>query len=422
MSESTTWAAPHTTGPVSADVVVPGSKSGTARALVLAALASGPGTILGGLEARDSRLMRDALRTFGVQIEDDDPDRWVVTPPAGLRPGGDVDCGLAGTVARFVPPIAALADGTTGFHGDAAASARPVAPLLDGLVQCGALVSGTALPFAVTGPVRGGAATIDASGSSQFVSGLLLAAARFPEGLRLRHAGPEPVPSRPYLNLTVANLRERGVVVDEPTADDWIVRPGPIAGADETVQPDLMNAAAFLAAALVSGGSVTVAGWPLVAGLPGTDLPRLLTRFGATTCIDHNGLTVTHPGGGWDGVELDLRSTSEVTPVMAVLAALAHSPSRITGVAHIRGHETDRLAALAAELTGLGCQVGELPDGLEITPRPLHAATWHCYADHRLAHAGALIGLAVPGVELDDIGSTSKTMPRFAEVWTGMLA
>ncbi len=416
------WAAPQATSPLSAQVVVPGSKSGTARALVLAALASGAGTIAGGLEARDSVLMRGALRALGVAIDDSDPDRWVVTPPGEFVPGGDVDCGLAGTVARFVPPIASLATGTTHFHGDEAASARPVAPLLDGLTQCGASVSGSSLPFAVSGPVRGGTAAVDASGSSQFLSGLLLAGARFPEGLRLRHVGLEPVPSLPYVALTVANLRSRGVVVDTPDTDEWLVQPGHIDAADEVVQPDLMNAAAFLAAAVVTGGSVTVAGWPQGRDLPGTDIPDILAAFGAQSVLGSQGLTVSHRGGGWGGVELDLRNTSEVTPLVAVLAALAHSPSRITGVAHIRGHETDRLAALATELNRLGGRVTELPDGLEVVPAPLTGGVWHCYDDHRLAHAGALLGLAIPGVELDDVGCTSKTMPRFAEVWVGMLS
>lgn len=389
---------------------------------MLAALADGPGTISGGLEARDSQLMRGALRTLGVGIDDTDQDRWLITPPAQFRARGEVDCGLAGTVARFVPPMAALAHGTTSFHGDAAASARPVAPLLDGLVQCGARVTGSRLPFMVTGPASGGSAAIDASGSSQFLSGLLLAGARFADGLQLRHVGAEPVPSLPYVALTVANLRERGVVVHEPSDDTWRVDPGPIAPADEVVPPDLMNAAAFLAAAIVTGGSVTVAGWPSGADLPGTDVPDVLAAFGAHAILAADGLTISHPGGGWSGVDLDLHRTSELTPVVAALAALADSPSRITGVAHIRGHETDRLAALATELSRLGAAVTELPDGLEIVPRPLRAATWHCYADHRLAHAGALVGLGVPGVVLDDIDCTSKTMPRFAEVWAGMMS
>jgi len=365
--------------------------------------------------------MRDALRTLGVLIDDGDPDLWRVTPPVEFSSGGIVDCGLAGTVARFVPPLAALAQGTTTFEGDPAASARPVFPLLDGLAQCGAAVHGTHLPFSVTGTVRGGDAAIDASGSSQFVSGLLLAAPRFENGLRLRHIGSAPVPSLPYVDLTVANLRDRGVSI-ETAPDAWHVAPGPVQASAEIIQPDLMNAAPFLAAALVTGGTVTVAGWPSGTGLPGTDVPEVLALFGAVAALDADGLTVSHPGGGWNGVEIDLRDASELTPVVSVLAALAHSPSRITGVAHIRGHETDRIAALAAELGSMGCGVRELPDGLEIVARKLRGGLWHCYADHRLAHAGALLGLAVAGIVLDDVASTSKTMPRFPEVWKGMLA
>lgn len=415
------WAAPRATRPVSARVVVPGSKSGTARALVLAALASAPGTVSGGLEARDSSLMREALRCLGVAIDDRDPDRWEVTPPGEFRAGADIDCGLAGTVARFVPPVAALARGTTRFHGDPAASSRPVAPLLDGLRQCGATVVGTSLPFAVSGPAVGGSVAIDAAGSSQFLSGLLLAAPRYERGLRLRHVGNAAVPSLPYVNQTVADLRSRGVTVRTDGEGAWVVAPGPVAAAHTVVQPDLMNAAAFLAAAVVSGGSVTVPGWPTGRDLPGTDVPELLARFGATATPTPEGLTLTHPGGGWDGMDLDLHSTSELTPVVAVLMALAQSPSRITGVAHIRGHETDRLAALATELGRHGALVTELPDGLRITPGPLHGGPWHCYADHRLAHAGALLGLAVDGVVLDDVACTAKTMPQFPEVWAGMV-
>ncbi len=417
-----TWVAPYADGPLATQVVVPGSKSATARALVLAALATGPGTVAGGLVARDCDLMKGALRALGTGIDDSDPDRWVVTPADELRPGARIDCGLAGTVARFVPPLAATIDGTTRFHGDEAASARPMAPLLDGLVQCGAEVLGSSLPFQVTGPVTGGEVDIDASGSSQLVSGLLLAGARFPRGLRLRHVGRDPVPSAPYVALTVAALRRRGVGVTPPGPDEWWVPPSPVAATDEVVPPDLMNAAAFLAAAVVTGGRVTVAGWPETRGLPGTEVPDVLAAFGATSELGPDGLTVSHPGGGRDGVDLDLRDSAELTPVVAALMALAHSPSRLRGVAHVRGHETDRLAALAAGLRGLGAEVTEHHDGLDVVPRRLTGGVWRCHADHRLAHAGALLGLAVRGVALDDVASTSKTMPTFPAVWTGMLA
>lgn len=404
---------------LSARVTVPGSKSATARALLVAALASGPGTIAGALEARDSALLRAALRALGAVIDDSEPALWRVRPLAQPVPGAEIDCGLAGTVARFVPPLAALAAGTTRFHGDTAASRRPVAPLLDGLRQAGAQISGTRLPFTVTGPVRGGSVGIDASGSSQFVSGLLLAASRFPDGLQLRHTGPGPVPSGPYLDLTVATLRARGARISAET-DTWQVDPGPLTPADQTVPPDLMNAAVFLAAAVVAGGKVSVPGWPNEL-LPGCDIPQLLQRFGARAELTAEALTVSHDGQAWPGIEIDLRSSAELAPVVTVLAALATSPSRITGIGHIRGHETDRVTALATELNRLGAEVEEQPDALLVRPRRLHGGLWRCYADHRMAHAGALIGLVVDGVVLDDVGCTAKTLPRFPTLWTQMV-
>jgi 3-phosphoshikimate 1-carboxyvinyltransferase len=414
------WAAPAAAGPLRARVVVPGSKSATARALLLAAIAEGPGTITGPLEARDSQLMRDALRALGASIDDTDPLTWRVSPAQPLRAAPEVDCGLAGTVMRFVPPVAALAAGTTRFTGDAQATARPVQPILDGLRQLGAVVEGDELPFSVTGPAQGGTASVDATGSSQFVSGLLLSGARFPEGLTLRHDGDGAVPSHRHIEMTVNWLRARGVRVDEPDENTWVVSPGPIRAVAETVEPDFMTAAPFLAAAVVTGGTVTVAGWPQSSTQPGADLGDVLAEFGASATLDADGLTVSG-AGRIHGVDLDLHDASELVPVAAALAALAVTPSRIRGVAHIRGHETDRLAALAAEITRLGGSCTETADGLDIRPAPLHGGTFHCYADHRLAHAGAVLGLVQPGVVLDDVACTSKTMPRFPETWQGML-
>ncbi|MDO5287595.1 MAG: 3-phosphoshikimate 1-carboxyvinyltransferase [Actinomycetia bacterium] len=405
---------------MSATVPVPGSKSATARALLLAALASGPGTVAGALEARDTALMRAALRSLGAQVDDTDPALWHVQPVTLTTRDVEIDCGLAGTVARFVPPVAALSAGTTRFSGDPAASRRPMAPLLDGLRQAGARVTDDRLPFSVTGPVTGGEVRIDAAASSQFVSGLLLTAARFPQGIQLSHTGPEPVPSAPYLELTVAALRARGAEVSTGP-NRWQVAPGPLAPVAETVPPDLMNAAAFLAAAVVAGGRVTVPGWPGTE-LPGAEVPQLLQRFGAQTEVSSHGLTVSHDGGGWDGIEVDLRGSAELTPVVAVLAALAGSVSTITGIGHIRGHETDRVSALATELTRLGARVEEHPDALVVRPARLHGGLWHCYGDHRMAHAGALLGLVVRDVVLDDIGCTSKTLPQFPALWTQMVA
>ena len=419
------WPAPQAPVPVTATVAVPGSKSETNRALVLAALADGPSRIVNGLDARDTRLMRDALRALGVQV-DETADGWSVTPPASFTGGATVDCGLAGTVMRFVPPLALLAGGAVSFDGDEQAYARPMAPLLGALRDLGAEVSGTgggdALPFTVTpaSGQRGGRVRIDASGSSQFVSALLLVGARLPGGLEVVHEG-EPMPSLPHVAMTVAMLRERGVDVDDSRADRWVVAEGTVAARDVTVEPDLSNAAPFLAAAAITGGEVTVPHWPTETLQPGDQLRDVLAVFGAEVELDERGLTVR----GTDqllGTELDLSGASELTPVVAAVAALARDTSRISGVAHIRGHETDRLRALHDELEALGARVHETDDGLAIHPRLLAGTTFHTYADHRMAQAGALLGLVVPDVVLDDVTCTAKTMPTFVTLWQQMLA
>lgn len=420
MADPRPWAAPGAPAPITATVPVPGSKSETNRALVLAALADGPSTVTGGLDARDTRLMRDALRTLGAVIEEDG-DAWRVTP-AALRGGGTIDCGLAGTVMRFVPPVAALADGEVTFDGDEQARTRPMSTLLDALRALGAEIDSPSggLPFRIRGGLRGGAVQLDASGSSQFVSGLLLAGARMPDGLDLRHAGP-PLPSLPHIEMTVAMLRARGVRVDDTEADRWVVTPGRIAPRDVVVEPDLSNAAPFLAAAAITGGTVTVPHWPERTNQPGDLIREILRRFGARVAWRDGALQVQ----GTDhihGVDLDLRAASELTPVVAAVAALADHTSHLRGVAHIRGHETDRLAALERELNRLGAHAQQTDDGLTIHPRLLGGDRWQTYADHRMAHAGALLGLVVPDVELDDISCTDKTMPEFEQLWTAMIA
>ena len=426
------WPAPQAPVPVTATVAVPGSKSETNRALVLAALASGPSRIVNGLDARDTTLMRDALRSFGVRIGES-ADGWHVTPPARFTGGGTVDCGLAGTVMRFVPPLAALADGPVAFDGDEQAYARPMAPLLGALRDLGVRVEGRgqnaagagadadALPFTLTGSPdqAGGTVRIDASGSSQFVSALLLAGARFAGGLEVVHEG-SAVPSLPHVAMTVAMLRERGVEVDDSRPDRWVVSPGPIAPRDVVVEPDLSNAAPFLAAAAATGGTVTVPHWPTETLQPGDELREILAVLGAEVSLTADGLTVT----GTDellGADLDLSPASELTPVVAALAALARGTSHLRGIAHVRGHETDRLAALAAELGALGARVHETADGLTIHPRLLAGGGFRTYADHRMAQAGAVLGLVVPEVVLDDVACTAKTMPTFVALWTQML-
>jgi len=414
------WATPRRRAPVDAVVTLPGSKSITARALVLAALADGPSRLVRPLRARDTDLMAQALRALGVGVEVDGAD-WLVTPGA-LRGPVTVDAGLAGTILRFLPPVAALADGDVTVQGDPRLHERPNAGLLDGLRACGVRVEdggrGKA-PFTVhgTGAVRGGAVTVDASESSQVVSGLLLAAARFTEGLDLSLAG--GVPSMPHVQMTVEALAEHGVRV-ERTPTGWRVPPGPLAPVDRVVEPDLSNAAPFLAAALVTGGRVTVRDWPVRTTQPGAHLEHLLSRMGADVQRTSAGLQVTG-GPRIAPLVADLSEVGELTPVLAALCALADGPSRLTGVAHLRGHETDRLRALDEVLTATGAAVTQLPDGLEITPGPLRAAELDSYADHRMVMVAAVLGLAVDGVVVRDPGTVAKTLPDFLDRWAGLL-
>ncbi|GGL17218.1 3-phosphoshikimate 1-carboxyvinyltransferase 1 [Sphaerisporangium melleum] len=416
------WQAPVAPGPVDATVRLPGSKSVTNRALLLAALAEGPGTVRRALRSRDADLMVTALRSLGAGLtpsgETASATDWQVVP-GPVRGGASIDVGLAGTVMRFVPPMAALAGEAVAFDGDPHARVRPMGPILSALRTLGAEVAGDALPFTIRGPLAGGEVTLDASASSQLVSGLLLAAPRYEKGVTVRHDGP-PVPSMPHIEMTVQMLRAAGVTVDDSEPDLWRVEPGPIAARDLTVEPDLSNAAPFLAAALITGGTVTIPDWPLQTTQGGDALRTLLPAMGATVTRVPEGLQVTG-GGPIEGIDADLHDVGELTPTIAALAALAGSPSTLRGVAHLRGHETDRLAALATEINGLGGDVTETADGLVIRPRPLHGGVFHSYADHRMATAGAVIGLVVPGVEVENIATTAKTLPEFARMWALML-
>lgn len=420
------WAAPVAARPLSAVLRLPGSKSLTNRELVLAALANGPSLLRAPLHSRDTALMIEALRTLGTSIEEVPgeggfgPDLLVT--PAELF-GGSIDCGLAGTVMRFLPPVAALALGPVAFDGDAAARKRPMRTTIDSLRALGVDVSDDgrgALPFSLygTGSVAGGDLEIDASASSQFVSGLLLSAPRFEKGLRLRHTG-DTLPSLPHIEMTIATLAARGVVVENPEPGLWVVEPSEIQALDVDIEPDLSNAGPFLAAALVAGGTVTVQGWPEHTTQVGARMSDILRDMGGRVTQTPTSLTV-EGGDGIHGITLD--EASELAPTVAAVAALADSETVLTGIAHLRGHETDRLAALVAEITALGGDATETDDGLVIRPAALHGGLWHAYEDHRMATAGAIIGLATPGVEVDDVDSTSKTLPQFVELWTALLA
>ena len=417
------WNAPRATGPLSAVVELPGSKSLTNRALVLAALADGRSVVRRPLRSRDTELMAAALRVLGVGVADDGED-WVVDGvPGVLHPAGPaVDVGNAGTVARFLPAVAALADGPVSFDGDPRVRERPLAPLLRALADLGVSLSSVdGLPLTVhgSGSVRGGPVTVDATQSSQLVSGLLLAAPRFEHGVVATHQGGR-LPSVPHLEMTVDALRASGAVVDDSRPGVWAVEPGPLRPRDAAVEPDLSTAAAYLAAPLVAGGSVTVVGWPAGTRQPGAVLPDLLAQMGGVVTRTADTVTVS-AGDGLVGIDADLGDAPELTMVLTALAALAATPSRFRGVAHIRLQETDRLKALATELNAVGGDVAETGDGLVVTPRPLGPGVMASYDDHRIAMAWAVLGLGVDGIEVDDIATTRKTVPDFAGSWSALL-
>lgn len=415
-----TWHAPVAPGPISGTVAVPGSKSITNRALVLAALADGGGTVTGALRSRDTDLMVAALRALSVPVEVEGT-TVVVGAHAGFAGPADIDCGLAGTVMRFVPPMAALAKGAVRFDGDPHARTRPMGTVLDALRALGASIDGDRLPFTLhgSGGVRGGAVTIDASASSQFVSALLLSGARYEQGVTVHHDG-KPVPSMPHIEMTVGMVRAAGADVDDSEPNTWRVAPSLLDSREWTVEPDLSNATVFLGAAAATGGQVTVPLWPTTTTQAGDGIRAILAEMGCTVEFSPAGLTVAGPDR-LSGIDVDMHDVSELTPTVAALASLASGPSRLRGIAHIRGHETDRIAALATEINGLGGNAEETEDGLVIRPTALHGGTWHAYADHRMATAGALVGLVAQGVEVDDIGCTSKTMPGFPALWADLV-
>jgi 3-phosphoshikimate 1-carboxyvinyltransferase len=419
MSDFPFWPAPSGRR-FKATVALPGSKSLTNRELVLSALAGSPTKLIAPLRSRDSELMIQALSQLGTAIS------WqgshLLIEPKPLQGPAKIDCGLAGTVMRFVPPLALIAQGEIEFDGDEGARRRPMHTTIDSLRALGAQVKSDtgALPFTVTGgTATGGELQIDASASSQFVSGLLLMAARLEKGLVLHHVG-EHLPSMPHIEMTLETLRARCVDAKQIAEASWQVKPGEIVGGEIVIEPDLSNAGPFLAAAMVTGGEITIPHWPAKTTQVGAEFERILPMMGAKVSNSSAGLTLSGTGE-INGIDIDLSIGGELAPVIAALAALADSPSRITGIAHLRGHETDRLSALSAEINRLGGDCRELPDGLEINPKALTGGHWLSYEDHRMATAGAIIGLRVEGVEVENIATTSKTMPDFPQLWSKML-
>lgn len=444
MSETTAtiWPAPTAAKPLDATVEIPGSKSLSNRYLILAALGGTPITLTGLLRSRDTDLMMDALTALGVSCDIDPhvPTTVRVTPPATGRFTGNtsVYCGLAGTVMRFVPGLALFADGPVRFDGDRQAYARPMKPVLDGLEQLGATIEYHGetgrLPFTITPPAelvterRG--VTIDSSGSSQFISGLLLIASRLPGGMTLTHVGGK-TPSLPHIRMTVADVTAAGgsIAADED-AHTWTVEPRPLHLPEHiTVEPDLSNAAPFLGAALIAGGTVRVPHWPETTTQPGGLLPGYLERMGAEISfpvIDGVRYCEVTGSGHINGLgDFDLTAAGEIAPSLAAILVFADKPTRMLGIGHLRGHETNRLEALVDEITRVGGEARELADGLEIVPVPaanLKPAKMETYADHRMATFAAMLGLSINGIQVKNIATTAKTLPDFANMWTNMLA
>jgi 3-phosphoshikimate 1-carboxyvinyltransferase len=418
------WPAPFRgRTPVHAQVRIPGSKSVTNRALILASLATSPSTIRKPLISRDSELMSAGLSALGISITGSD-EAWQITP-APLRGPARVDVGNAGTVMRFLPPLAAFAQGDISFDGDPRSYERPLGPVIKALEELGIEIDHGgrySLPMVIKarGKVKGGALTIDASASSQFLSALLLVAPSMEEGITVTHRG-GALPSMPHIEMTVAMLRDFGAdVTVDPAAQTWSVKAGALHGKDLVIEPDLSNASPFLSIAMVCGGSITISDWPRATTQPGDQLRDIFTQMGATVELNDDGLTLTG-GSSIHGIDIDLHDVGELTPSIAALAALADSPSHLRGIGHLRLHETDRLAALTREINSLGGNVIEEETALHITPAPLHAGVFHTYEDHRLATAGAVIGLVTPGVEVENVATTRKTLPDFPGLWNSLV-
>ncbi len=426
------WAAPFRGKlPINARVVIPGSKSVTNRALILASLATTNSFLHRPLISRDSELMLAGLGALGVLIKESkkilngvEESTWEITPQPLTGPA-KIDVGNAGTVMRFLPPLAGLAKGSISFDGDARSHERPIAPVIKALEELGVQIdhgNRHKLPLVIhgTGLIAGGQVTIDASQSSQFLSALLLAAPSFTDGLRITHKG-GPLPSMPHIEMTIQMLREFGAIIEvDKIENSWKVNPGKLHGCEMVIEPDLSNAAPFLSMAMVCGGSITIADWPSPTTQPGDQLRSIFSQMGAIIEFEKSDLKITGTGS-INGIDIDLHDVGELTPAIAALAALADSPSHLRGIGHLRLHETDRLAALTREINGLGGNVREEESSLHITPAPLHGGIFHTYDDHRLATAGAVIGLVTKGVEVENIATTRKTLPDFSGLWSLIL-
>ena len=428
----TNWSAPFRGGltsvgePINAKISIPGSKSATNRALILAAIAKTPSRLRKPLSSRDADLMVKGLQSLGCKIDEIKTEQgfdYQITPQKLSGPT-QIDVGNAGTVMRFLPPIASLATGLVHFDGDARSHERPLEPVIKALEQLGASIehgNKYRLPLTIngSGEIKGGEVEIDASASSQFISALMLLGPATKNGLTIKNIG-KTLPSMPHIEMTIQMLRLFGATV-EVNENSWKVISGDLLGQDLTIEPDLSNAAPFMAAAMICGGSVEILDWPKSTSQPGDQLRDIYAKMGAKIERSNEGLKISG-SGTISGIDIDLHDVGELTPSIAAVAALASSPSTLRGVAHLRLHETDRLAALASEINNLGGDVTEGPGELLIKPSKLVASQiFKSYEDHRMATAGAIMGLAVKDLIVENIETTKKTLPDFPGMWQEML-
>ena len=454
ISAMTNWPAPtidasNRAVAIDSTITIPGSKSVTNRALILAAISQTPSRLRKPLSSRDADLMVKGLRSLGCQIDEVKTDEgfdYLITPNKLVGPT-QIDVGNAGTVMRFLPPIAALANGLIHFDGDARSHERPLGPVISALEQLGISIehgNKYRLPLTIngSGKIAGGEIEVDASASSQFVSALLLLGPATENGITVKHIG-STLPSQPHIDMTVQMLRQFGATVEVVGNSTWIVLPSKLTGQDLTIEPDLSNAAPFMAAAMITGGRVVIKDWPKVTTQPGDQLRKIFSDMGAQISFVEDGLAVQGKSSvsgdnnaagltgltGLTGIDVDLHDVGELTPSIAAVAALASTPSALRNIEHLRLHETDRLSALANEINKLGGDVTQTASDLMINPKPLKlsAATptdhylFNTYEDHRMATAGAIIGLVVPGVIVENIETTKKTLPDFPGLWRQML-
>lgn len=396
---------------------VPASKSVANRELVLSALAAGTSRLeLGLLDPGDDvRAMREAVVRLGFSVEQDERGTLTVKGGAGKvpAPSASVDARDAGTVARFVTALAALAGGPVTIDGSARLRERPIAPLIAALRELGGAVDGDRLPITISAPIQGGDVTIAGNESSQFASALLLVAPALPRGLRLRITG--ALVSAPFVELTIAALAARGVTVERTGPHAYAVTPQRVKARSLRIPADVTAATYPAAAAAILGGAVTIDHVDARerTGTQGdVRFFAILERMGCTVARRDSSVTVKRSGSLF-GVIADLRDCSDVFPTIAVVAACAPTPSELLGVGHTRLQESDRIAAVAAGLRALGGEVIESSDGLRILPRPLSGGVVDATGDHRIAMAFSILGLEVPGVGIEGSDAVTKTFPDF---------